>query len=155
MDNSTVDMSFVSSVLQFVFNGTQQEQQTIYWFILMKAYSPVNHTGSQEQTNSRLTLNTGNITVTYFHQIYYIVKYQVWCIMCICIYILCILYSLLSQWEFLPWEIWVAFPKESQLQQWRYPTLINYKMHAGSFRVSMIHWTLTSDMDYRIFNLCT
>ena len=29
----------------------------------------------------------------------------------------CILYTLLSQWEFLPWEIWVAFPKESQLQQ--------------------------------------
>ena len=31
-------------------------------------------------------------------------------------------YTLLSQsvnhqWEFLPWEIWVAFPKESQLQQ--------------------------------------
>ena len=25
--------------------------------------------------------------------------------------------TLLSQWEFLPWEIWVTFPKESQLQQ--------------------------------------
>ena len=31
----------------------------------------------------------------------------------------------------------------------RYPTLINYKVHAGSFRVSINHWTL--NMDYRIF----
>ena len=49
----------------------------------------------------------------------------------------------LSQWEFLKWEIWVSFPKESQLQQSHYPTLINYKAHAGSFRVSIIHWTPT------------
>ena len=28
-------------------------------------------------------------------------------------------YILLSQWEFLPWEIRVAFPKESQLRQSR------------------------------------
>ena len=38
----------------------------------------------------------------------------------------------------------VAFPKESQLQQPRYPTLINYKVLAGSFHVSVIHQTLTS-----------
>ena len=30
-----------------------------------------------------------------------------------------ILYALLSQWEFPPWEIRVALPKESQLQQSR------------------------------------
>ena len=37
-------------------------------------------------------------------------------------------YVKLSQWEFLPWEIWVAFPKESQLQQSSacYPALTNY-----------------------------
>ena len=29
------------------------------------------------------------------------------------------MYTLLSLWEFLPWEIWVAFPEESQLQQSR------------------------------------
>ena len=28
-------------------------------------------------------------------------------------------YTLLSQWEFFPWEIRVTFPKESQLQQSR------------------------------------
>ena len=49
----------------------------------------------------------------------------------------------LSQWEFLPREIRVAFPKESQLQQSRatQPSLI--KAQAGSFRVSIIHRTLT------------
>ena len=30
-----------------------------------------------------------------------------------------------NRWEFLPWEIWVAFPKENQLQQSRYLTLTN------------------------------
>ena len=35
----------------------------------------------------------------------------------------------------------------------RYATLINYKAHAGSFRVSMIHRTLT--WTYRIFNVRT
>ena len=54
------------------------------------------------------------------------------------------LYTLLSQWEFLPWEIRVAFPKESQLQQSRATqSQINYKVHAGSFCVSVIHRTLT------------
>ena len=60
--------------------------------------------------------------------------------------IVCIVYTLLSQWECLPscpWDIRVAFPKESQLQQSRYPTPINYKVHAGSFRVSIIQRTLT------------
>ena len=28
----------------------------------------------------------------------------------------------------------------------RYPTLINYKVHAGSFRVSVIHRTLTGSL---------
>ena len=57
--------------------------------------------------------------------------------------VLCILYTtLLSQWEFIPWEIRVAFPKESQLQQTsqsRYRTVMNYKAHAGGFRVSIIN----------------
>ena len=41
---------------------------------------------------------------------------------------------------FLPWEIWVVFPRESQLQQSRstQPTV-----HVGCFSVSIIHWTLT------------
>ena len=41
---------------------------------------------------------------------------------------------------FLPWEIWVAFPRESQLRQNRatQPTV-----HAGCFSVSIIHQTLT------------
>ena len=51
-----------------------------------------------------------------------------------------VLYTFLSQWKFLPWESWVAFLKESQLQQSRYPTLLNYKVHAGS---SMSHQTMT------------
>ena len=57
-----------------------------------------------------------------------------------------ILYTLLSQWEFLPWETRVAFPKESQLQQSRarYPTVINFrKCMLGSFRASIIHRTRT------------
>ena len=37
----------------------------------------------------------------------------------------------------------VAFPKESQQQQSAYPTLINNKVHAWSFRVSIIHQTLS------------
>ena len=35
----------------------------------------------------------------------------------------------------------------------RNPILINYEVHTGSFRVSVIH--LYSDMDYRIFNVRT
>ena len=34
-------------------------------------------------------------------------------------YWLCIMYALSFQWEFLPWEIRVAFLKEIQLQQSR------------------------------------
>ena len=56
---------------------------------------------------------------------------------------ICILYTLLSQWEFPPWEIWVAFSKESQLQQSCYTQLKQIKVHAGSFCVSIIHGTLT------------
>ena len=33
-------------------------------------------------------------------------------------------------------EIWVTFDKESQLQQSRYPILINNKVHAGCYHVS-------------------
>ena len=52
---------------------------------------------------------------------------------------------LLSQWEFLSHgKFGSLFQKESQLQQSRaIQTLINYKVHAGSFRVSVIHRTLT------------
>ena len=57
----------------------------------------------------------------------------------------CVLYTLLSQWEFLPWEILVAFHQgKPAATESRYSTLINYKVHAaGSFRVSIIHRTLT------------
>ena len=44
--------------------------------------------------------------------------------------------------KFFPLEIWVTFPKESQLQQSRYPVLINGQVHAGSFHV-VIHQTMT------------
>ena len=50
-----------------------------------------------------------------------------------------------------PWEFWVTFPIESQLQQLHHPNLINYKVHAGSFHVSITHQTL--NMDYRIVNV--
>ena len=52
-------------------------------------------------------------------------------------------YTLLSQSEFLPCEIRFAFPKESQLQQSRATQSQLIKTHAGSFRVSVIHRTLT------------
>ena len=54
-------------------------------------------------------------------------------------------YILLSQLEFLPWEIRVAFlvPKENQLQQSRATQSKLVKVQPGSFRVSMIHRTLT------------
>ena len=41
---------------------------------------------------------------------------------------------------FLPWEIRVAFPGESQLQQSR---ATQPRVHAGCFSVSKIHQTLT------------
>ena len=41
---------------------------------------------------------------------------------------------------FLPWEIWVAFPGESQLQQSR---TTQPRVHAGCFKCSILHQTLT------------
>ena len=41
------------------------------------------------------------------------------CSMCCTVIVFCIEYILLSQWEFIPWEIPVAFPKENQLQESR------------------------------------
>ena len=70
------------------------------------------------------------------------------------VFVFCIVDTVLSQRDFFRWVIRVTFTKESQLQQSRATqTLINYKMHAGSFRVSIIHRTLA--MDYRIFNVRT
>ena len=49
-----------------------------------------------------------------------------------------------------PWEIRHGFPQgKPAATESRYPTLINYKLHAGSFRVSTIHnrnltWTTGS-----------
>ena len=58
--------------------------------------------------------------------------------------------TVLSQMGFLPREIRVAFPGESQLRQSRatQPT-----MHAGCFEC--VHNTPNSDMDFRIFNVRT
>ena len=56
---------------------------------------------------------------------------------------LCVFYTLLSQWEFLPCKIRFAYPKESQLQQRRATQSQLIKTHGGSFRVSVIHRTLT------------
>ena len=49
-------------------------------------------------------------------------------------------YNCIVPVRFLPWEIWVAFPGESQLRQSRatQPTV-----HAGCFSVSIIHQTQT------------
>ena len=58
--------------------------------------------------------------------------------------IIFVFYTLLSQRQFFSHrKFGVAFPKESQLQQLRYQTLINYKVHAGCFCASVIHQTLT------------
>ena len=63
---------------------------------------------------------------------------------------LSIFYILLSQWEFLTWEIRVAFPKENQLQQ----TLIN-KVHAmGLFVFSIVHRTLRAIEGHRCVIAC-
>ena len=46
---------------------------------------------------------------------------------------------------FLPWEIRVAFPKDGQRQQSRATQPeVRIKVHAGSFRVSIFHRTLTT-----------
>ena len=50
---------------------------------------------------------------------------------------------------FLPWEMWVAFPGESQLPQSGYPTSSAYKVFKYFYN------PLNSDMDYRIFNMST
>ena len=49
-------------------------------------------------------------------------------------------YNCVVQMGFLQWEIQIAFPRESQLWQSR---VAQPKAHAGCFRVSVIHWTLT------------
>ena len=60
------------------------------------------------------------------------------------VFLFCILYTLLSQWEFLPWKIWVAFARgKPAATESRYPTLGNCKVHAGCFCASIIHRTLT------------
>ena len=51
---------------------------------------------------------------------------------------------------FLPWEIRVAFPGESQLRQSR---ATQPRAHAGCFSGSIIHRTLT--WDHGIFNVRT
>ena len=51
---------------------------------------------------------------------------------------------------FLPWEIRVAFPGESQLRQNR---ATQPRVHAGCFSVSIIHRFL--DIDYGILIVCT
>ena len=54
--------------------------------------------------------------------------------------VVCFVFCTLWDREFLLWKIRVAFPKEIQLPN---PKQNNYKAHAGSFRVSTIHRTLT------------
>ena len=54
-------------------------------------------------------------------------------------------YNCIVPMEFLPWEIRVAFPEKSQLQQSR---AIKPNVHAGCFSVSTIHRTLTWTMGY-------
>ena len=55
----------------------------------------------------------------------------------------CILYNFLSKWG-CPMGNLGRFPQEKPAATvLRYPTLINYKKHSGSFCVSVIHQTLT------------
>ena len=61
--------------------------------------------------------------------------------MCVCVCV-CIGNCIVPK-GFLPWEIRVAFPGESQL--WQRCTT-QPMMHAGCFSVSIIHWTLTWTM---------
>ena len=69
---------------------------------------------------------------------------------CLCILYLYFVHFVVPMGIF-PWEIPVTFPKVSQLQTVsRDPTLINYNVHAGCFRVRN---PPNSDMDYRIFNV--
>ena len=59
-------------------------------------------------------------------------------------------YNCMASMEFLPWEIWVAFPIESQLPQ-SHATQPN--VLSGCFSVSIIQWTLTWTTG--CFNVCT
>ena len=63
--------------------------------------------------------------------------------------ILLTFYNCIVPAGFLSWEIWVAFPGESQLQQSRYPT----QGACGVFQC--FHNPLDSDMDFGILNVCT
>ena len=54
--------------------------------------------------------------------------------------LLFLFYNFIVPMEFLPWEIQVAFPGESQLQQSR---ATQSTVHAGCLSVSIIHRTLT------------
>ena len=63
----------------------------------------------------------------------------------------CILCTFLSQLDFFPWEIWVAFVKESQFQQSRATQWV-----WGAWWVfTCYHNPPNSDMDYKIFNVRT
>ena len=59
------------------------------------------------------------------------------CLFCCCC---CFLNNCIVPMGFLPWEIQVAFPGESQLRQSR---ATQSRVHAGCYSVSIIHQTLT------------
>ena len=67
----------------------------------------------------------------------------------------CFFYTLLSQWEFFPWEILVAFPKECQLQQSRATQRYLITKCLSCWGFLCFRNPLNSDVDYRIFNVCT
>ena len=52
---------------------------------------------------------------------------------------------------FLPWEIQVAFPGESQLWQWQ----SFYPAYSACWTFRCFHNPPNSDMDYKIFKVCT
>ena len=58
-------------------------------------------------------------------------------------------YNCIVPMEFLPWEIQVAFPGESQLRQSCDST------YGAGMVFYCFHNPPSSDMDYRIFNVCT
>ena len=58
-------------------------------------------------------------------------------------------YNCIVPLGFLPRQIWVAFPRESKLQQSHYP------IHSACWMFQCFLNPPNSDADYRIFNMCT
>ena len=69
-------------------------------------------------------------------------------------FVFCFFYNCIVPVGFLPWEVWVAFPGESQLQQ---SHATQPRVHARCFSVStkLWQWTMGSLTCTQMFNECT